>query len=87
MFTKAILLLSLLSIGIVQLSMTIHAAEVPLSIVTSEIVATSSVVEQPSITPSSDEAINVTNVEHKLGEATFETHDLSPWECTKPLIL
>lgn len=79
MFTKAILLLSLLSIGIVQLSMTIHAAEVPLSIVTSEIVATSSVVEQPSITPSSDEAINVTNVEHKIGEATFEAHDLSPW--------
>lgn len=84
MFTRAMLLWCLLSGGIVQLSITVHATEQPLSIVsTSEVTpeltpVVDTIVEQPAATSSSD-VINVTDTEHELAEAAFDAHDLSPW--------
>lgn len=78
------LLWCLLSGGIVQLSITVHATEQPLSIVsTSEVTpeltpVVDTIVEQPAATSSSD-VINVTDTEHELAEAAFDAHDLSPW--------
>ncbi|WP_050484165.1 tonB-system energizer ExbB [Pseudoalteromonas fuliginea] len=85
MFTRAMLLLCLLSGGIVQLSMTVHATEQPLSMVsTSEVTpeltpVVDTIVEQPVIVTTSSDAINATDTEHGFTEAAFDAHDLSPW--------